>query len=518
MDAIDLSIFSNRIDAICEEMGVVIRRTAFSPNIMDRLDFSCAIFDSNGHLCAQAAHIPVHLGSMAFAMSSIVNQQQWRCGDMLILNDPYLGGTHLPDITLIAPLFIKGILCAFIVNRAHHADIGAETPGSMPISKSLSEEGLIIPPTYLLRDNEVDELIMSELIANTRHPRQARGDFIAQISANRIGVDRLRTLIEKMSIAVFENALKDLNEYAERLSLSMLRTLPNGTYGAVDYMDDDGLGHENLAIKVQIEVHEDHVVVDFDGSAEQVEGNINCPLSVTAAAVYYVFRCLMPDYTPACDGSFRLIQIKAPQASILNANRPAAVAAGNVETSTRLVDVLLLALSKKAIPDSIPAASHGSMNNLAMGSVVAGQSWDYYETIGGGMGASLVGHGQDAVQTHMTNTLNTPLEVLEQRYPLRLHRYAIREDSGGSGKNKGGDGIVREFEFLKPTQITLLTERRLNAPWGLAGGKNAKPGVNSINGKIMPGKISKQVDQGDRLIVETPGGGGWGRPNNRVHG
>jgi len=517
MDAIDLSIFSNRVDAICEEMGVVLRRTAFSPNIMDRLDFSCAIFDSQGHLCAQAAHIPVHLGSMAFAMSAIVSQQQWCRGDMLILNDPYLGGTHLPDITLIAPLFLNGVLCAFIVNRAHHADIGADTPGSMPISKSLSEEGLIIPPTYLLRDNEIDELTMSELTAKTRHPRQARGDFIAQISANRIGVDRLGTLIEKMSISVFENALKNLNDYAERLSLSMLLKLPSGTYSAVDYMDDDGLGHENLAIKVQIEVREDHVVVDFEGSAEQVGGNINCPQSVTAAAVYYVFRCLMPDYTPACHGSFRLIQLKVPQASILNANRPAAVAAGNVETSTRLVDVLLLALSK-AIPDSMPAASHGSMNNLAMGSAVAGQLWDYYETMGGGMGASSKGRGQDAVQTHMTNTLNTPLEVLEKRYPLRLRRYAIREDSGGDGKNKGGNGIIREFEFLKSTQITLLTERRLSAPWGSAGGKNAKPGVNSINGKSMLGKISKQVVQGDRLIVETPGGGGWGKPNNREDG
>ncbi|NOY67659.1 MAG: hydantoinase B/oxoprolinase family protein [Gammaproteobacteria bacterium] len=510
MDAIDLSIFSNRIDAICEEMGVVLRRSAFSPNIMDRLDFSCAIFDANGHLCAQAAHIPVHLGSMAFAMSSIVSQQEWQHGDMLILNDPYLGGTHLPDITLIAPLFIKEKLCAFVVNRAHHADIGAETPGSMPVTKELSEEGMIIHPTYLLRGNLIDEDLLQGMTDKTKHPRQSRGDFIAQISANRIGLERLMRLIENMTIPAFEKALIKLNDYAQRLSLSMLKGLPCGTYNAEDYMDDDGLGHHQILIKVRVDIHEDYIDVDFDGSAEQVAGNVNCPLSVTAAAVYYVFRCLMPDYTPACHGSFRLIEVKAPQGSILNANYPAAVAAGNVETSTRLVDVLLLALSK-AIPDQIPAASHGSMNNLAMGSAVVGESWDYYETIGGGMGASAKGNGLHALQTHMTNTLNTPLEVLEARYPLRLRRYAIRAHSGGDGQHRGGNGIIREFEFMQPTEVTLLTERRFNTPWGLSGGEAAASGINLLNDTILPPKVSLHVKKGDCLTIETPGGGGWGK-------
>jgi len=510
MDAIDLSIFSSRIDAICEEMGVVLRRTAFSPNIMDRLDFSCAIFDAEGQLCAQAAHIPVHLGSMAYAMSDIVSQQYWSSGDMLILNDPYLGGTHLPDVTLIAPLFVQGSLCAFIVNRAHHADIGSESPGSMPVSRTLSEEGLVIPPTYLIRDGIIDEVIMQRLTENTRHPRHARGDFVAQISANRTGLERLEQLIEKMTAGVFKQALVELNEYAERLSLSMLKTLPDGMVTAVDVMDDDGLGHENIPIQVKIEISSKHIDVDFEGSAGQVAGNINCPLSVTAAAVYYVFRCLMPEYTPACQGSFRPVRIKAPESSLINAQRPAAVAAGNVETSTRIVDVLMLALSQ-AIPDQVPAASHGSMNNLAMGSAVAGESWDYYETIGGGMGAGPRMRGLNAVQTHMTNTLNTPLEVLEQRYPVRLHRYEVRRLSGGDGLHQGGDGIIREFEFLQPAEMTLLTERRLNTPWGLSGGKAAQAGVNTLNGENLRPKVSTHVKKGDVLTIATPGGGGWGK-------
>ena len=513
MDAIDLSIFSNRIDAICEEMGVVLRRTAFSPNIMDRLDFSCAIFDAEGQLCAQAAHIPVHLGSMAYAMASIVSKQQWQPGDMVILNDPFLGGTHLPDVTLIAPLFVGDRLCAFVVNRAHHADIGAESPGSMPLSGELSEEGLIIPPTYLLRENRIDEDVLAGITGQTRQAGQARGDFIAQISANRIGIERLANLIGKMTAPVFHQALSELNDYAERLSLSMLRTLPEGSYSATDYMDDDGLGHERIPIRVCVKVGHERVDVDFSGSAEQVAGNINCPLSVTAAAVFYVFRCLMPDYAPASQGSFRPIHLTAPPGTLVNANRPAAVAAGNVETSTRIVDVLLLALGK-AIPDLIPAASHGSMNNLAMGSSLGENSWDYYETIGGGMGASPDTDGLHAVQTHMTNTLNTPLEVLENRYPLRLRRYAIRQGSGGSGRYQGGDGIIREFEFMQPAEVTLLTERRLIAPWGLSGGKLASAGLNSLNGQRLAPKVSAHVNKGDVLTIETPGGGGWGEPVN----
>ncbi len=513
MDAIDLSIFSSRIDAICEEMGVVLRRTAFSPNIMDRLDFSCAIFDARGQLCAQAAHIPVHLGSMAYAMSAIVSQIEWQAGDMVILNDPYLGGTHLPDVTVIAPLFIDTQLCAFICNRAHHADIGAESPGSMPISTRLDEEGMIIAPTVLVKNDQVDEAVMTAIITKTRTPRQARGDFSAQISANRVGLQRLQDLIDGMGLVDFDVALRQLNDYAERLAIATLKTIPAGYYQAEDFMDDDGLGQRDIAIKVKLHVDGGKVDIDFSGTAAAVNGNINCPLSVTAAAVYYVFRCLMPDYTPACQGSFRPISIRAPKACLVNATRPAAVAAGNVETSTRIVDVILEALAA-ALPQRIPAASHGSMNNLAMGSTDPELGWDYYETIGGGMGASAAGPGLSAVQTHMTNTLNTPVEVLEKRYPLRVRRYMIRKHSGGEGRYRGGDGLLREFEFLRPATVTLLTERRRLAPPGHVGGADARCGENRLNGQIHAPKFSVQVQAGDCLTVATPGGGGWGRKSN----
>ena len=511
MDAIDLNIFSSRINAICEEMGVILRRAAFSPNIMDRLDFSCAIFDADGQLCAQAAHIPVHLGSMAYAMASIVGQIDWQAGDMVILNDPYQGGTHLPDVTVIAPLFIQGQLRSFICNRAHHADIGAESPGSMPIASSLQEEGMVIAPCRLLNQGHLDENVMSELTGKTRNPRQSRGDFTAQISANRTGLERLSQLLTGMGECSFLNALEDLNNYAERLATATLKSIPDGEYRSIDFMDDDGLGNEDIAINVRIQIKGGRILVDFEGTAAQVKGNINCPLSVTAAAVYYVFRCLLPSYTPACQGSFRPITIQAPHASLVNACYPAAVAAGNVETSTRIVDVLLSALSE-ALPERIPAASHGSMNNLAMGTANKKNSWDYYETMGGGMGASAAGPGQSAIQTHMTNTLNTPIEVLEKIYPVRIKQYAIRKGSGGCGIHAGGDGLVREFEFLEEATFTLLTERRRYAPHGLAHGHPGQSGNNYLNGEELPAKVSLNVCAGDRLKIETPGGGGWGEP------
>ncbi len=517
MDVIELSIFASRMQAICDEMGAVLRRTAFSPNIRDRLDYSCAVFDPQGELCAQAAHIPVHLGSMAYAMADIVGQLDWQAGDMVMLNDPYLGGTHLPDITVIAPLFVQNELCGFIVNRAHHADIGAASPGSMPLSRTLAEEGRVIAPVHLLRAGELDQPVMDELLACLRNPEQSQGDFSAQISANRTGLARLQELIEVTGCKAYSVALCELNNYAQKLACSELNKIPDGSYRYEDLMDNDGMGNTDILIRVTVTVRGHDIDVDFTGTAEQVEGNINCPLSVTAAAVYYVFRCLMPDNTPACVGSFRSISLHAPQACLVNAVRPAAVAAGNVETSTRMVDVICGALAQ-AIPERIPAASHGSMNNLAMGS--AGSStgdgatkdlaWDYYETIGGGMGAGQSGGGLSAVQTHMTNTLNTPVEVLEMQFPIRLHRYAIRRGSGGNGQRQGGHGLVREYEFLSPTSVTLLTERRRNAPWGLAGGEPGQKGVNLLNKQPLPGKVSLQLAAGDRLEIRSPGGGGLG--------
>jgi N-methylhydantoinase B len=511
VNPIELSLFSSRVAAVCDEMGAVLQRAALSPNIKDRLDFSCAIFDPQGLLCAQAAHIPVHLGSMAYAMQGIVGGLAWRPGDMVIVNDPYLGGTHLPDVTLIAPLFVQSGLVGFVANRAHHADIGASSPGSMPISRSLDEEGIVIPPGYLLRDGIMDTALLTSILSRMANPRQGHGDFAAQISANYCGVRRLGELVQDMSVAEYFRGLAALNDYAERLSEGALSRIPDGVYSYRDVMDDDGMGNGDIPIVATLSVAAGKVHVDFTGTAPQVPGNINCPLSVAAAGVYYVFRCLMPDYIPDCAGSFRSISISAPSGSLLNARPPAAVAAGNVETSTRVVDVVMGALAQ-AMPSRIPAASHGSMNNVAMGTRAGPSAWDYYETLGGGMGAGPAGGGLSAVQTHMTNTRNTPIESLEMHFPLRIRRYEIRRGSGGSGQFPGGDGLIREFEFLANTDVTLLTERRRRRPWGLQGGEGGAMGVNYLDDKPLPAKISFQAEAGQRLSIHTPGGGGWGQP------
>lgn len=510
MNSIELSIFASRIEAVCDEMGAVLRHAAFSPNIKDRLDFSCAVFDANGELCAQAAHIPVHLGSMAYAMHDIVEQIDWRDGDMVVMNDPFLGGTHLPDVTVIAPVFVDAELVGYVANRAHHADIGSHTPGSMPISRSLEEEGIVISPRHLYRAGQRDDDFLQEILGATRNPRVGEGDFSAQISANRTGIRRLQLLVTQLGAEEYTRALTALNDYGERLARHALNTIPTGDYRFEDFMDDDGLGHTHLPIRLRLRVDNSGVEADFSGTAPQTAGNINCPLSVAAAAVYYVFRCLMPVQTPACAGSFRAIRLFAPSGCLLNAERPAAVAAGNVETSTRVVDVVMGALAQ-ATPTQIPAASHGSMNNLAMGGRWGRQLWDYYETMGGGMGGGPRYPGLAGIQTHMTNTRNTPIEVLESHYPLRVREYALRLGSGGDGQHAGGDGLCREIEFLAPTTLTLLTERRNLAPWGLQGGQDGQPGKNWLNGQPLAGKISCEVGSGDVLRVETPGGGGWGR-------
>jgi len=509
-DMIQLGLFASRVDAACEEMGVVLARSALSPNIKDRLDFSCAVFDPAGRLCAQAAHIPVHLGSMAYAMAGIVGERYWRPGDMLVLNDPFLGGTHLPDVTLVAPLFVGGELLGFVANRAHHANIGAESPGSMPVSTRLEDEGVLIPPSWLLRDGDYVADTVALLGRVEHRPTQRLGgDFAAQVSANLCGLRRLEVLVERDGPAAWLDRLARLNDYAEQLARSVLQAIPDGEYRFEDVMDDDGAGTQDIPIRARVAVSGSDVTVDFAGTGPQVRGNINCPLSVAAAAVFYVVRCLMPPQAPACAGLFAPVRLLVPEGSLLNARPPAAVAAGNVETSSRVVDVVLGALAQ-AIPQRIPAAAHGSMNNVAMGAR-GPVRWDYYETIGGGMGASAAGPGQDGVQTHLTNTLNTPIESLEMHYPLRVTRYALRRGSGGAGMHRGGDGLVREIEFLAPTEVTLLTERRRHRPWGLGGGPGAA-GENRLNGELLPPKCTLVAQPGDRLTVATPGGGGWSPP------
>jgi N-methylhydantoinase B len=509
MQAIELSLFISQVTAVCDEMGAVLRRAAFSTNIKDRLDFSCAVFDRQGRLCAQAAHIPVHLGSMAYAMQDLVEGTRWTPGDMLIVNDPYLGGTHLPDVTLIAPVYLDGASIGYVANRAHHADIGADTPGSMPVSRHLDEEGLLIPPTHLLRGGEPVPELMARILQATANPVQMEGDLAAQISANHTGMQRLLQLAGARGAAGYAQGLQAMNDYAARLAQEALQCIPDGSYRYRDFMDDDGMGQQDVPLQVEVRVAHGNIEVDFNGTAPQVAGNINCPLSVAAAGVLYVFRCLMPAHTPACAGSFRNIHIAAPSGCLVNARRPAAVAAGNVETSSRIVDVVMGALAQ-AVPERIPAASQGTMNNLAMGSRSGTRAWDYYETIGGGMGGGCRYAGLSAVQSHMTNTLNTPVEVLEMEFPLRVWRYQLRSGSGGSGRHGGGDGLVREYEFLQPAHVTLLTERRRYRPWGLAGGAPGKPGANWRGQQPLPGKVSVELAAGERLTLCTPGGGGWG--------
>ncbi|ORU89819.1 MAG: 5-oxoprolinase [Cycloclasticus sp. symbiont of Poecilosclerida sp. M] len=507
MNAIELSIFFSRMESVCGEMGVLLQRAAFSPNIKDRLDFSCAIFDASGLLCAQAAHIPVHLGSMAFAMKDIVDQFEWHAGDMVVFNDPYLGGTHLPDVTLVCPIHVDELLVGFVVNRAHHADIGSEAPGSMPLSTILEEEGLIIPPQKIISQFK-KQATLEQILNQLNNSIESVGDFNAQISVNQRGCERMEALIEGYTVSAYEEALEHLNAYGDRLMLGFLEQVPGGVYVFSDVMDGDGLGTVDIKIKVALSISHTGIRVDFTGTDAQVKGNINCPLSVVAAAVYYVFRCLLPSNTPACDGVFRRIKLIAPEGCLVNSIKPAAVAAGNVETSTRLVDVVMGALAK-AIPDKVPAASQGSMNNVAMGMRNDKESWNYYETIGGGMGAGAQYSGLSGVQTHMTNTLNTPIESLEMHYPLRVTRYSLRKNTGGKGLHTGGDGLCREIEFLDNAQVTVLTERRSHQPWGLQGGEAGVEGANWLNKTPMPAKASVQVALGERLLIETPGGGGW---------
>jgi len=507
-DPVELGLFSSRVAAICEEMGALLGRVAFSPNIRDRLDYSCALFNRRGQLLGQATHIPVHLGSMAYAMVDLVENRDWHAGDMLILNDPYRGGTHLPDITLVAPVFAAGELAGFCANRAHHADIGSDAPGSMPVSRALAEEGILIPPTLLMESGEVDEAFLQSLLSRLTSAETSRGDFNAQIAANLLGAERLKELVESAGPARFEQRQDKLQSWAQSLVFQSLSAIPRGQYRFEDCLDDDGHGHTNIPIRVTVSVGDDGVEVDFTGTAPQVGGNLNCPMPVTAAAVFYVFRCLMPAHTPACHGALQGVSIRAPRGCLVNALPPAAVAAGNVETSSRIVDAVCGALAK-ALPGQFAAASQGTMNNLAMGSRGA-RGWDYYETLAGGMGAARGCNGQSARHSHMTNTLNTPVEVLELNYPLRIGRYAVRKGSGGAGRTRGGDGVVRQYHFLQDAEVSLLTERRVIPPWGLEGGRPGRCGRNELDGEALPGKVQFRAKRGQVLTIETPGGGGYG--------
>ena len=512
--AIELEIFNKLFSAIAEEMGIVLRRSAFSPNIRERCDFSCAIFDKKGELISQASHIPVHLGAMPETMRHVVKNFEWEEGDVVITNDPFSGGTHLPDITLIKPIFFNKEVEFFLIVRAHHADVGGKYAGSMAVATHIDEEGLRITPTYLYKKGKLDENFFNFMISKFRNPEEREGDFRAQIASLFRGEKRIRELVGKYGLKKVKEMSAELKAYSKRAMLELIKRLPKGVFSFEDYLDDDGCGNEDISIKVKVEIKDKEVIVNFTESAPQVKGSINAPRAVTEAGVYYVFLCLLHTIGefPINQGCFEPIKIITKPGTVVDALYPAAVSGGNVETSQRIVDVLLGALSK-ACPEIIPAASCGSMNNVAIGN----KSFAYYETIGGGMGGRLGKPGLSCVHTHMTNTLNTPIEALEHDYPLMIEKYAIRKFSGGKGKYPGGDGIIREYRFLTSATVTLLTERRRYAPYGLLGGKSGAKGenffVNKNGEKIaLPGKINFEVKEGEKLIICTPGGGGYLAP------
>jgi len=517
IDPIELELFKNVFVAISEEMAAVLGRTALSPNIKERKDFSCALFNRDGGTLAQGSHIPVHLGAMPLSVQAAIEAVTFEKGDLVILNDPYRGGTHLPDITCISPVFMGGKLAFFVANRAHHSDVGGMTPGSMPLATELFQEGLIIPPLKLYSRGRLDRAVFDLVLSNVRTPDERRGDLLAQVAANEIGRTRLEEAVGRFGLSKVRLYAGLIQDYSEKFLRQTLRDIPDGDYEFCDYLDDDGISPRPIKIGVRISIRGDRAVVDFGSSGPQTKGGVNANFAITCSAVLYVFRCLVEEDIPFNTGLMRPLEIRAPKGSIVNARFPAACAGGNVETSQRIVDVLLGALAK-ALPDRIPAASQGTMNNVAFGGhdPERDRPFAYYETIGGGMGAGRDASGLDGVHTHMTNSLNTPLEALENYLPLKIRAYRLRKGSGGRGAHAGGQGIVREYEFRVPVDLTLISERRRFAPYGLRGGGPGAKGRNTvISGgrvKAVGSKANVKLGPGDVLRIETPGGGGYGKP------
>ena len=511
-----LEVFKNRFSSISEEMGVTLTRTAFSPNIKERRDCSCAVFDEQGEMIAQAAHIPVHLGSMPLSVKSAIGSVSLDDGDMVMLNDPFKGGTHLPDITIVAPVYVGGDTPSFYAAcRAHHADVGGMSSGSMPLSRSIFQEGVIIPPLKIVEQGTLDRKLMAFLLNNVRTPVEREGDFAAQIMANITGVRRTRELVEKYTLETVKFYAAGLMDYSERMIRELIGTLPDGVYDFEDFMDDDGISPGRVRVHVSVDIRGEEAVLDFSRSAPQVEGSINAVAAITLSAVLYVFRALVGRDIPTNAGCLRSVTVLSREGTVVDARFPAAVAGGNVEMSQRIVDVVLGALSK-ALPRGIPAASQGTMNNVTVGGQDprTGTPFAYYETIGGGMGATDTSDGESAVHSHMTNTLNTPVEALEYSYPFLVNEYSIRRGTGGGGRHRGGDGLVREIRLLADAEVTVLSERRSIPPYGLSGGDPGTVGKNLVirNGikEPMPGKFSSSLKKGDILRIETPGGGGFG--------
>jgi len=487
---IALQVLGSSLRSIAEEMGAVLIRSSFSANIKERRDCSTALFDERGRMIAQAEHIPVHLGALPDAVAA-VRAHDPGPDDVFILNDPYSGGTHLPDITLVSRTAV-----GFAATRAHHADVGAAEPGSLPAdSRRLDDEGVVIPPTRL------DEATLDALTAQMRNPDERRGDLRAQLAANRLATRRLDELCARRGRDLVLAAMDELHAYAERRVRAAITTLPDGRFEATDVLEAE---EEDLELRVAITIEGDELEIDFAGSASQHEGNLNCPLAVTRSACYFVVRCLTDPDTPASGGAFAPVTVRAPRGSLLNARPPAAVAAGNVETSSRIADVAFLAFGEAI---DVPGQGQGTMNNITLGS----DRFTYYETIGGGQGACPDADGPSAVHVAMSNTLSTPTEALELGYPIRVERHGLRLGSGGAGRRRGGDGVVRELRALGPCRLSIVSERRRHAPQGRNGGEPGARGRNLLNGEELPAKATRDLEPGDVVRIETPGGGGYAR-------
>jgi N-methylhydantoinase B len=529
-DPIELEIFKNIYHSIAEEMGAALRRTAFSPNIKERRDYSCAVFDEDGEVIAMGDHMPVHLGSMPMSVRAAIAQFELGPGDVVMLNDPFRGGTHLPDITLVAPFYFSKKSRKpdfFVASRAHHADVGGTYPGSMGLCREIYQEGLRIPPVRIMRAGRMEQDVLNLLLNNVRTPEEREGDLGAQMAACHTGAERLREVCTRYGLAKARQAAVELLGYSEEMMRAFLERVPPGTYHAEDFLDNDGISDRPVRIAVEVKFlraktgrrtvsTQPLVSVDFSGSDSQVEGSINAVEAITYSACFYVFRCLLAEDVPATAGLMRPIKVFAPEGTVVNARPPAAVAGGNVETSQRIVDVLLRALAQ-ALKDRIPAAASGTMNNLTIGGIDprTREPFAYYETIAGGMGARPNKPGVSGVHTHMTNSLNTPAEALEYAYPLRVRKYSLRSGSGGEGKHRGGDGIVREIEVLTDAEVTLLADRRERGPYGLSGGSDGAAGKTEIlhqGGTVdrLPGKANVRLRKGERIRIATSGGGGWG--------
>lgn len=543
VDAAELEIFKNLFHSVAEEMGAALRRSAFSPNIKERRDYSCAVFDGQGRVVAMGDHMPVHLGSMPMSVIAAIEAFDLDAGDIAMLNDPYAGGTHLPDITLVMPVSRRGPRQGgggqrpplqtrrpvfYVATRAHHSDIGGAQPASMGLSEEIYQEGLRIPPVKLVRRGKIQGDVLAMLLANVRTPREREGDLMAQVAACRLGERRLTELRQKYGNRKTAFYLEALQHYSARLMREALARIPDGVYTAEDFLDDDGYVGRPVRLRVTIRIRRRQASVDFGGTSAACRGCVNAVLAITTSAVFYVFRSLLGEEVPACGGLMAPIEVHAPEGSVVNARAPVAVAAGNVETSQRIVDVLFKALAR-ALPGRIPAASSGTMNNVSFGGIDPrtgprqGERFAYYETIAGGMGARPTADGLNGVHTHMTNSLNTPIEALEAAYPVRVRRYSLRPGSGGAGHFRGGEGLVREIQFLTNVRGSILSDRRRFRPYGLAGGKPGRAGKNQLvvpegprRVLTLPSKTVFNAPRGSILRIETPGGGGWGRKKSKV--